>query len=339
MLRKAQQRVALVLVASFAAVAVACSGGDDGDGDAGEDPPDSGTSADTTSADAWRDEVVDVYERQFALFGAPDVEGLDDVYSPSCDCYDARRSTVEALVAEDLHLEGEPAEVLDLAFLDEAAGSDPGSGEPVRFTVRTQSRARYVDAAGAEVERLRLPDGPTCSTLGLVADGDGEGDGGGSGGAYQVVEEWTSGCVPEWLDTEGPEEWVDVVRDLEEREFALIHDPDPDRVADLYTEDCACYEGKVETARFLVERGEHFEGRPRLVLAVREDSAEGGSVQLTVQVRSQPVRRVDADGALVEDLVTDPDESTCLALDLVEDDDGTYRIAGTEGAPCPPEWG
>jgi hypothetical protein len=142
------------------------------------------------------------------------------------------------------------------------------------------------------------------------------------------------------LAAEGPEEWIDVVRDLNERYFSLLQDPDPTKVADVYSEDCPCYQQNHETVRLLAEDDEHIEGAPVGVTFVKleQNDAVTGAVELTVkQIMQTPWTRVDAAGTTLQDLPLDP-EPSCTALTLYADGpDDSYRIhSQTSLTGCPP---
>lgn len=60
-----------------------------------------------------------------------------------------------------------------------------------------------------------------------------------SGDATTTTSEETTTTT---VAAEGPQEWVDVVRDLEARRAELYANPDLDALADLYAETCLCWD-------------------------------------------------------------------------------------------------
>lgn len=125
----------------------------------------------------------------------------------------------------------------------------------------------------------------------------------------------------------GPEEWVEVARDLYQRNLDLLADPDPDRVSDLYAETCECWDASVSIVEALANDGHHVEGQPTSVLFVNhEQTDETGFVTLTVRLQANPLREVDANGELVEEYPS-PAEPGCVSLTLLPDGpDDAYRI-------------
>jgi hypothetical protein len=136
---------------------------------------------------------------------------------------------------------------------------------------------------------------------------------------------------------EGPREWVEVARDLYERDFALRSDPEPSRVADLYSETCSCWEDQSGTIEFLAENNERIEGSAATVLFVRHEltDPETGLVNLTVKGQTNSLRRVSSDGELVQEIPAD--EPSCIAYALLADGPGgIYRIYSMTSLPeCP----
>jgi hypothetical protein len=137
---------------------------------------------------------------------------------------------------------------------------------------------------------------------------------------------------------EGPAEWVDVARGLYERDYQMRADPDPDRVADLYAESCSCWEAQLGTVEFLADNDQHIEGQAANVLFVKHEQSdpETGLENLTVQGQTNPLRRVSADGDVIEEIP--PDEPSCIAYALLADGpDGSYRIYSQTTLPACPE--
>ena len=137
---------------------------------------------------------------------------------------------------------------------------------------------------------------------------------------------------------EGPAEWVAVAQDLYERDFQLRAEPDPERVADLYAETCDCWDEQLSTVEFLVDNGEHFEGQAADVVYVEHEMTdpETGLVNLTVQGRTNPLRRVSSDGDVVQEIPAD--QLSCVAYAVLADGpDGAYRIYSATALPACPE--
>jgi hypothetical protein len=138
--------------------------------------------------------------------------------------------------------------------------------------------------------------------------------------------------------TQGDAEWVDVARSIYERNFALLADPDPARVTDLYAETCACFGPHMDTVEFLASRGEHVEGQAASVLFVKYEQTDAttGLVDLTVKGQANPLRRVRADGTVVEEFPTE-DAPSCVSFSLRPDGPGgAYRVySQTDLSGCP----
>jgi hypothetical protein len=136
---------------------------------------------------------------------------------------------------------------------------------------------------------------------------------------------------------EGPREWVEVAQDLYQRDFALRSDPEPSRVADLYSETCTCWEDQSGTVEFLAENHERIEGTAATVVFVRHEltDPETGLVNLTVKGQTNPLRRVSSDGEVVQEIPAD--EPSCIAYALLADGPGgAYRIYSMTSLPeCP----
>lgn len=172
--------------------------------------------------------------------------------------------------------------------------------------------------------------------LGAACGGDDDDD---SANTTQPEPVTTTESTPTTIAAEGPEEWIEVVRDLNERYFDLLQNPDPTKVAEVYAETCPCYEQNHNTVTVLADGDEHIEGAPVSVSFVnleRNDPVTG-AVDLTVkQIMPTPWTRVDANGEMVQELpVVDP---SCTALTLFADGpNGAYRIHSQTGLTgCPP---
>jgi len=179
--------------------------------------------------------------------------------------------------------------------------------------------------------------GATLLLLGTACGDDDEND---SSDTTQPDSTTTTESTTTTIAAEGPEEWIEVVRDLNQRYFALLQEPDPAQVATVYAETCACYQQNHDTVQLLADDDEHLEGAPVSVTFVkleREDPVTG-AVELTVrEVMPEPWRRVDASGATVQEFPVDS-EPSCTALTLFADGpDGGYRIHSQSGLTgCPP---
>lgn len=171
-------------------------------------------------------------------------------------------------------------------------------------------------------------------------DDGGDGDEAASGTTAQGATSTTtttSETTTTTVAAEGPEEWIEAVRDVNERDFALLSDPDPGRLAEIYSATCECWDDQLGTVEFLAERGERFEGEPPIVLSVRHEGAlaDGAVHQLTVEARTNPMRRIDADGNVVQELPAS--EPSCMSLGLRADGpDGAWRVHSQTTLPeCP----
>lgn len=127
---------------------------------------------------------------------------------------------------------------------------------------------------------------------------------------------------------DGPEEWVEVAQDVYDRDFALLREPDPEKVKDLYAETCNCWEDRHGTVEFLATEGEHVEGEPAQVVLVKLEQHDEttGFVDLTIKVQAKAQRRVNAAGDVVQEIPAQADPtcvSTTLRPDGVAD---AYRV-------------
>ena len=144
------------------------------------------------------------------------------------------------------------------------------------------------------------------------------------------------------IAAQGPEEWIEVVRDLNDRYFDLLQNPDPNRVADVYAETCPCYQQNHDTVQVLADGNEHIEGAPVAVSFVKLERQDQTTqaVDLTIrEVMTDAWQRVDQNGTVVQDLPAD--EPGCAALTLFPDGaNGAYRIHNrTPLTGCPSEAG
>lgn len=127
---------------------------------------------------------------------------------------------------------------------------------------------------------------------------------------------------------EGPKEWVEVAQDIYDRDFALLKEPDPAKVKDLYAETCNCWKSQVETVNFLATEGEHVEGESAKVLLVKLEQKDQttGFVDLTVKVQARPQQRVDSEGKVIQDFPAS-DRPSCVSISVVPDGrDDAYRV-------------
>jgi hypothetical protein len=177
-----------------------------------------------------------------------------------------------------------------------------------------------------------------CALLLLAACGSDDDDDDASA-TTQPEETTTIEATSTTVAAEGPEEWVDVTRDLNERYFDLLQNPDPGRVAEVYAETCECWQQNYDTIKVLADGGEHIEGAPVAVTFVKLEQQDPATeaVDLTVrELMTGPWQRVDENGAVVQELPAD--EPGCSALTLFPDGpDGTYRIHSQVALTgCPP---
>lgn len=152
-------------------------------------------------------------------------------------------------------------------------------------------------------------------------------------------ETTTTEATTTTLAAEGPEEWIEVVRDLNDRYFDLLQNPDSNRVAEVYAETCPCWQQNHQTVTVLADGDEHIEGQPVSVTFVKLEQNDPATqaVDLTVkEVRPEPWQRVDEQGTVVQELP--PTEASCSALTLFPDGpNGEYRIhSHVDLTGCPP---
>jgi hypothetical protein len=128
-----------------------------------------------------------------------------------------------------------------------------------------------------------------------------------------------------------------IARDIYEREFALLNEPDPVRLDDLYSPDCDCYALRKETVEAAADLGWRLDGTASEVLQVTDEGGSESAPRFTVQLRSDQ-RFLDDQGQEVEAASTVPDGPYCQILGLEQVDDDTYRITDQFAAGCPAGW-
>ena len=136
----------------------------------------------------------------------------------------------------------------------------------------------------------------------------------------------------------GPEEWVEVVRDLYARTADLLADPNPDAVSSVFAESCPCYDVRLGNVEEIADAGWHIEGEPTTVLGVGLPATQpaGGFVRLTVRRQFQSDQVVDAAGEVVQEIPA-ADGPSCDSLLLLADGaGGAYRVHDEFGLTgCP----
>lgn len=189
---------------------------------------------------------------------------------------------------------------------------------------------------------------PSVVLVAIALSACGSGDGGGDdeqASRPSTTDEGTSTTSAERATTtvaaQGPAEWVEVARDVEERRMALAREPNPEAIATLYSEDCSCWAAETDPIRQLAELGHHLEGEPRTVLAVWHwGTDQHGFEDVTVKLLAHPLREVDAEGTLVQELSVSGDP-ICIAFTWLPDGPGQrYRVHQATRTPtCPDEGG
>lgn len=133
------------------------------------------TSSPTTRVDTagvegpaeWVPVVAELYQRMHDLKTDPDVARVASVFSENCPCFADERETVQYLVDQGLHLEGDAPRLLRVEVADQRPGR-------VRLTVTSQAQdGRLVDANGNVAQRVEAPASPGRASIVLVADGEG----------------------------------------------------------------------------------------------------------------------------------------------------------------------
>jgi hypothetical protein len=136
----------------------------------------------------------------------------------------------------------------------------------------------------------------------------------------------TSGTIDP-AQVEGPAEWVPVVVDVYNRLHSLDVDPDPARVAGVFSEQYSGFQDQVDTATFLSDEGVHADGPVRRVIRVEGPTDQtGGTVQFVVTVEYQPFNLVYDDGRVFQEITDVPGEIQELLRLTPDGPAGTYRI-------------
>jgi hypothetical protein len=157
----------------------------------------------------------------------------------------------------------------------------------------------------------------------------GDDDDGGGGDGEQAQQSTTTESTTTTIAAEGPAEWVEVAQDLENREAQLLADPDPDRVRELYAEECPCYPDLLAEIQTFVDNGTHVEGEPYRVVWVRhENTAQDGAVRLSVKIVTTRISIVDENGQVLDESTDDEVGVERCVSTLVRQDgaNASYRI-------------
>jgi hypothetical protein len=143
------------------------------------------------------------------------------------------------------------------------------------------------------------------------------------------------------VEAVGPPEWVDVVRDLQQRINQIETAPDPEQVGTAWSEDGPDYQAVVEETRRLQEAGQHYVREPKQVVFVRIETPDDvDNPRLTIRYTRPRWELVDEAGTVVDDF-PGAEPGNCVSVALTHDGpDGSYRIWGeTSLTGCPQEAG
>ena len=128
-----------------------------------------------------------------------------------------------------------------------------------------------------------------------------------------------------------------IARDIYDRQFALLNEPDPAHLDDLYNPDCDCYDQRKGALEAYAGEGWHVEGTPSEVLRVIDEDGSESAPRMTVQLRLDQ-RVVDRNGQDVENFPDLPTTPRCEIVGLEQLDDERYRITEQFDAGCPAGW-
>lgn len=126
---------------------------------------------------------------------------------------------------------------------------------------------------------------------------------------------------------EGPAEWVPIVVDVYNRIHSLDVDPDPARVAEVFSEQYSGFDDEVETQTFLATEGVHADRPVRRVVRVEGPTDEtGGTAQFVVTVVYEPFQLVYDDGRVFQEITEVPGEVQELLRIAPDGPGGAYRV-------------
>jgi hypothetical protein len=157
-----------------------------------------------------------------------------------------------------------------------------------------------------------------------------------------------NGSTTSTVAVQGPEEWVEVASDINQRDHELLLDPDLDRITDVYSPECPCIEEERTTVQSLIDNGWHMEGEPPTVLAVQHQSTEDVPlpdsdqtvrfVTLVVMRVANALQAIDAQGDVAQEYAPEETEPTCVTMSLRLDADDVYRVTDERPIECPTDW-
>lgn len=139
----------------------------------------------------------------------------------------------------------------------------------------------------------------------------------------------TSESTTTTIPAEGPPEWVEVAQGVEDGVAELLENPDPDRVRDLFAEECACYQQVLDDVQGHADRGTHVEGEPYRVVWVRvENSEDDGAVRFSVRTATTQISIIDENGEVLDQSSADEVGVERCWSTLVRPDgpDGAFRV-------------
>ncbi|MGH9118326.1 MAG: hypothetical protein ACRD0A_10775 [Acidimicrobiales bacterium] len=124
----------------------------------------------------------------------------------------------------------------------------------------------------------------------------------------------------------GPAPWNEIVADLYRQLGELTADPDPSRVVGIVAEECECYALILQGVEGLASRGERIVGQsPQPVALKTEGRTDLPQQGLTVRLSDGPSQRLDATGAVINEIPAAPD--SCVSMLVAPSGPGgAYRI-------------
>jgi hypothetical protein len=132
---------------------------------------------------------------------------------------------------------------------------------------------------------------------------------------------------------EGPAEWVPVVVDVYSRIHSLDIDPDPARVASVFSEQYENLQHEIDTQTFLAGEGLHAEGpAPRLIRIDGPLDQDGGTALFAVTIEYSNFQLVRADGSVYQDVTNAAGQVQELIRISPSGAGGSYRVLSKESA-------
>lgn len=125
----------------------------------------------TAAIDEWATVAQQALDADWQLVATPGRTPIEAVYTSTSPQLEARRQTVDYLVANGLHSEGSPYRVVAATVADRLDGL-----VVLRLELERPVLVRIIDASGAEFQAIRLSETERRITAALTLERDGTSD-------------------------------------------------------------------------------------------------------------------------------------------------------------------